>query len=137
MRSLTAVIASAILLAGPTVGYAQPYQDDGWRPADSYGADDPCGEARHEAGQNGAVEGGLLGALAGAAVAGRGSRVGGAVIGGAVGAVAGNAIGRDSVRCEAYPYGYHRHPHCRWVDDHGHQFEVCRGHDGYWRPRRY
>ena len=89
MRALLALAGAVIMAGGPAVGYAQPY-DHGWRPAESYGSYDPCGAAKDEAGRNGAVAGGLLGALAGAAVAGRGSRVGGAVVGGAVGAVAGN-----------------------------------------------
>ena len=136
MRTLIALITAAGLIAGSSVGYAQPY-DGGWRPAPSYGGYDPCRAARADAGRNGAVTGGLLGALAGAAVAGHGSRLGGAVIGGTVGAVAGHEIGRSQVRCLDYPAGYRRHPHCRWIEDRGHEFEVCRRPDGDWRPRGY
>jgi len=136
LRSLIALAGAAIMATAPAVGYAQPGYG-GWRPADSYGPYDPCQAARAEAGHNGAVEGGVLGAIAGAAIAGRGSRVGGAVIGGTVGAVAGNQIARSNVRCVAYPPGYHRHRHCRWIDDRGHQFEVCRRPDGVWRPWGY
>lgn len=136
MRNFIALAGAAIMAVAPAVGYAQPY-DGGWRPEGAYGSYDPCGAAKDEAAHNGTVTGGLLGAIAGAAVAGRGSRFGGAVIGGTVGAVAGNQIGRSSVKCEGYPVGYHRHHHCRWVDDRGHQFEVCRGRDGVWRPWGY
>ena len=67
-RHLIAVLGAAIMVAGPTLGYAQGYYDrgDSWRPADSYG-EDPCHAARAEAGEHGAVTGGMLGALAGAA----------------------------------------------------------------------
>lgn len=104
----------------------------------SYGAYDPCWAARRRAGANGAVTGGILGAVLGSAIAGRGSRFGGAVVGGTVGAVAGHEVGRHSVRCLAYPRRLRPRLHCRWVEqDSGgvpHQFELCRGGDGVWRP---
>jgi len=135
MRKYIALAGAAILAAAPMASYAQPY-GDGWRPEPAYGYD-PRRAEKAEAAHNGAVTGGVLGAIAGAAVAGRGSRVGGALIGGTVGAVAGHEIARSSVKCQGYPIGYHRHPHCRWIDDRGHQFEVCRGRDGVWRPWGY
>lgn len=138
MRQFIALAAAASLGLGPVAASAQDYHDRGdWRPPASYGAYDPCQAAKNDASRHGAVTGGLLGALAGAAVAGRGSRAGGALIGGAVGAVAGSQIARGQVKCMDYPYGYHRHRNCHWVDDRGHQFEVCRGPDGDWRPRGY
>ena len=136
MRKFIALAGAAFVAASPVASFAQPY-DGGWRPAESYGSYDPCRAEQAEAGRGGAVTGGVLGAIAGAAIAGRGSRAGGALVGGAVGAVAGNQVGRSNVRCEGYPVGYHRHHHCRWVNDRGHAFEVCRGRDGAWRPWGY
>ena len=136
MRAFLAIAATAVIAAAPFgAALAQEgyYGRDQWRPAESYGPD-PCHEAKHEAGERGAVTGGLLGALAGSMFAGHGHKVGGAIVGGAVGAVAGNQIARSNVRCTGYPYGYHRHPDCRWVNQDGHGFEVCRGRDGVWRP---
>jgi hypothetical protein len=135
MQKFIALAGAVFLAASPMASAAQPY-DGGWRPPESYGSYDPCQAARAEAGHNGAVTGGVLGAIAGAAIAGRGSRAGGALVGGAVGAVAGNQVARNNVSCASYPEGYHRHRHCRWVNDHGHGLEVCRGRDGVWRPWR-
>jgi hypothetical protein len=47
--------------------------------------------------------------------------------------------GQGSVQCLAYPPRVETHQHnCRWVQDAydgaAHQFEVCRGSDGVWRP---
>ncbi|MDR3506780.1 MAG: glycine zipper 2TM domain-containing protein [Caulobacteraceae bacterium] len=137
MRALLLLATTATLILGPVSGaLADPgyYDRGGWRPADSYGDRDPCRDAKHEAGNRGAVTGGLLGAMAGALVAGHGHKVGGAVVGGAVGAVAGNQIARSNVRCGDYPRDYRRHPDCRWVNQDGHGFEICRGRDGVWRP---
>ena len=138
MRAFLAIAVTAAIAGAPIgAAFAQPgYGPGPWRPAPDYGRYDPCRDAKHEAGNRGAVTGGILGALAGSLVAGRGHKVGGAVVGGAVGAVAGNQIARSNVRCTNYPYGYHRHPDCRWVNQDGHGFEVCRAPDGVWRPWR-
>lgn len=127
---LAVLAVAATPLAAPSPAAAQAYA--------SYGPD-PCHVARREAGNNGAVTGGILGAVAGGALAGRGSRLGGALVGGAVGAVAGHEIAKNSVKCVAYPGRYRNHRSgCRWVEEryHGrwHGFEVCRGPDGVWRP---
>src|SRR5579863_1435252 len=102
MKAFTCLALAAMttspIFAAPTPVGAQPYA--------TYGSYDPCREARREAGTNGAVAGGALGAVLGSAIAGRGSRFGGAVVGGTVGAVAGHEIGRSSVRCVAYPHRY-------------------------------
>lgn len=126
--------AAAVAIAPMSAASAQDY-GGGWRPYADYGRD-PCHEARHEAGERGAVTGGVLGAMAGALLGGNHHRVAGAVVGGAAGAVVGNQVARSNVRCMAYPYGYHRHPNCHWVNQDGHAFEVCRGGDGVWRPWR-
>jgi hypothetical protein len=129
LMALTAMTASPIV-AAPTLVGAQPYG--------AYGTYDPCWAAKRAAGTNGAITGGALGAVLGSAIAGRGSRFGGAVVGGTVGAVAGHEIGRNSVRCVAWPRRYHARYNCRWVEqDWGgrpHQFELCSGPDGVWRP---
>ena len=91
----------------------------------------------------GTVAGGLLGALAGSAIAGRGDRTEGAIIGGVVGAVAGNQLSKS----KPCPTGYISRQYddrydtrraryaCRWEDRpyrdaYGHyvpnQVQVCR-----------
>jgi len=130
------VLLAAVAIAAPALGIPQFAAAQNYR---SYGSVDPCRAAQRQAANNGTLTGGILGAVVGSAVAGRGSRLGGAVVGGAVGAVAGHAVGKSSVRCAAYPrrISYHR-PNCRWVAEHyrgaDHSFEVCRDHDGVWRP---
>ncbi|MGH6908649.1 MAG: glycine zipper 2TM domain-containing protein [Phenylobacterium sp.] len=54
----------------------------------------------------GTVVGGVLGAIAGSAVAGRGDRNEGAVIGGIGGAVIGNQVSKGSADCQ-HAYGYY------------------------------
>jgi hypothetical protein len=125
--ALMAASASVITsLSVPTIASAQEWRED------------PCRYDRHVAGRNGTVVGGVLGALIGSQVAGRGNRTAGALIGGGVGAVAGHQIGAHSVECNAYPTGYRYHAGCRWVTDRSggrpRSFEVCRDRDGYWRP---
>jgi outer membrane lipoprotein SlyB len=99
---------------------------------------DPCRSQRHEAARTGAIAGGLIGALVGSQIAGRGSHTAGAVVGGAAGAVAGHQIGAHSVERRAYPAGYRHHPGRHWMIDtyHGRtrSYEVCRTPDGAWRP---
>jgi hypothetical protein len=117
-------------LAIPQFAAAQAYRD--------YGPYDPCRAEQRRAANNGTVAGGVLGAVLGSAIAGRGNRFGGAVVGGAVGAVAGHAVGKSTVKCLAYPTRYRPRLHCRWIQEYNggvyHQFEVCRGADGVWRP---
>jgi hypothetical protein len=139
MKHFLALTSSALMaasvLSAPSFASAQAYH--------TYGRYDPCYAAKHRAATNGTVTGGILGAIAGSAIAGRGSRLGGAVVGGTVGAVAGHSIGSHSVRCLAYPPRYRPRPNCHWVEQdyggRGHQFELCRGPGGEWRPsgRRY
>ena len=124
-----AVAASSLTI--PQFAAAQAYA--------SYGAGDPCRAEQRAAANNGTVAGGVLGAVIGSAVAGRGSRLGGAVVGGTVGAVAGHQIAKHSVRCVDYPRRIgSRRAGCRWVEEYAHGrnrgFEVCRGRDGVWRP---
>ena len=134
MRILLSFAAAAMLASAPGVASAQDYDHDHWRPHDSYGRDDPCAHKREVKTQQGAVTGGLLGATAGYLLGGRGHKVAGAVVGGAVGATAGGAIAHNNFRCTDYPRGYYRHERCRWVEEDGHGFEICRGRDGDWRP---
>ena len=95
----------------------------------------------------GTVAGGVLGALAGSAIAGRGDGTEGAVIGGVVGAVAGNQLTKKKSPCprgyvyRSYDDRYSRasttrvRERCRWEDRsyrdaYGnvvpHQVQVCR-----------
>ena len=125
--ALAASVASLVTsLSIPSVAAA-----DAWR-------GDPCRYDRHAAGRNGTVAGGVIGALIGSQVAGRGNRTAGALVGGSIGAVAGHQIGAHSVQCNGYPAGYRYHRGCHWVTDvyRGRQssYEVCRDPDGYWRP---
>lgn len=71
--------------------------EDGDDYRDSYGYDEREGRGRgrgkdRDGGAGGAILGGAIGAIGGAAIAGRGDRTEGAIIGGVVGAVAGAAI---------------------------------------------
>lgn len=68
-------------------------------------AQQTCEERRNNRAA-GTVVGGLLGALAGSAVAGRGDRTEGAVIGGVGGAVVGNQVSKGSGDCRR-AYGYY------------------------------
>lgn len=98
---------------------------------------DPCRQERRESGRTGTVAGGVLGAVIGSQMAGRGSRTEGAIIGGTAGAVIGHEVGKSSVKCGAYPSDYRRHRGCRWVTDYSgrrpYSYEVCRGRDDNWR----
>ncbi len=135
MKSSLALLA-ALAVAAPSLAVPQFAAAQAYR---SYGAYDPCRAEQRRVANNGTVTGGVLGAVVGSAIAGRGSRLGGAIVGGTVGAVAGHQIAKSSVRCLAYPrrIGHHR-ADCRWVQERyrgrDHDFEVCRGGDGVWRP---
>ena len=132
MRVAISVFASvASLIAGfaaPSFASAQEWRED------------PCRYERHDAARNGTVAGGLLGAIVGSQIAGRGNHTAGAVIGGGIGAVAGHQIGAHSVQCSAYPEGYRHHSGCRWMVDsyrgRSRSYEVCPSRDGEWRAYR-
>jgi len=124
--TLAAALASLVAsLAAPSLASAQVWRED------------PCRHERHDAARNGSLAGGLIGALVGSQIAGRGNHTAGAIVGGTVGAVAGHQIGAHSVACRAYPAGYRHHPGCHWMVDtyHGRtrSYEVC-PYDGEWRP---
>jgi surface antigen len=84
-RPLTAFLIVATLASTAPPVFAQP----------SGSLPESCG--RQE--RNGAIGGGLLGALAGAAVAGRHNQAGGAVIGGLIGAFAGSQVAKHLSAC--------------------------------------
>jgi len=65
-----------------------------------------CVQQRQNNAAAGAVVGGVLGALVGSGIAGRGNHTGGAIVGGAVGATAGAAIGSSSGNQSSCPPGY-------------------------------
>ena len=93
-----------------------------------------CEAQKHNDRVAGTVIGGVVGALAGSAIAGHGNKTGGALIGGAVGAVAGNQIARSGhqpcppgyvarVYDDRYYNSYYNHrgsyyrnSSCRWED---------------------
>jgi len=132
MRIVLSLVAAAMMSAAPVLASAQ--DDGGWRPRDSYGNSDPCAAQQAHATEKGAVTGAVLGAAAGYLLGGRGHKVAGAAVGGAVGATAGGTIAHSNFRCVDYPHGYYAHRHCRWAEENGHGFEICRGRDGVWRP---
>lgn len=129
MRHVLALAAAASVVTSisiPTVSAAQTWRGD------------PCRQERHDAGRTGTIAGGVIGAIIGSQVAGRGNRTAGALIGGGVGAVAGHNIGAHTVKCDNYPSGYRYHTGCRWITDtyrgRTRSYEICRDRDGYWRP---
>ena len=135
MKTIVA-LASAVAITAPTLAIPQFAHAQSAR---SYGTGDICAAQQRSAGTKGAVVGGLAGALLGSQVAGRGAKTEGAVLGGVVGAVAGHEIARRNVSCVKYPRRVASHrSNCRWVQEYysgrTHDFEVCRGRDGVWRP---
>jgi uncharacterized protein YcfJ len=129
MRKSIVVAVAAVLalqpLAMPTLAVAK---DNG------YGSSDPCNEAKHKSADKGTATGAVVGALAGAAIAGQGDRAKGAVVGGALGAVAGHQIGLHNYKCATYPKRVSARSGCHWIVEDGRSFEICRGRDGVWRP---
>lgn len=115
---------------------------------------DPCREQQRQSANKGTIVGGVVGALAGGGVAAKGAKTEGALLGGAVGAVAGHEIGKRNSKCSSYRpapaprpaaasrnyqrSSYSQPSNCRWVQDNyagrTHNYEVCRGRDGVWRP---
>jgi hypothetical protein len=164
MRIVISLAVASMLAAAPVIASAQDYGHDRgygdrgygdrgygdrgygdrgygdrsvWRPHDSYGRDDDiCARKQAVKTQQGAVTGAVIGAIAGYALGGRGHKVAGAALGGAGGAVVGGSVAHSNFRCAEYPRGYYAHRRCRWVEDDGHGFEICRSRDGEWRPYR-
>ncbi|HXA38061.1 MAG TPA: glycine zipper 2TM domain-containing protein [Phenylobacterium sp.] len=102
--------------APPPPGYERPgavYDDRAQRYdrdyADRYSrwAQQYCVDRRNNNTAAGAIIGGILGAVVGSNVSGRGSKTGGSIIGGALGAVAGGAIGSNSANSADCPPGYY------------------------------
>lgn len=138
MKSLLAfslvAACAASALAVPEFALAQPRGD--------YGYDDVCADQKQSSTTKGTIAGGVLGALAGSAVAGHGNKTEGAILGGVVGAGIGHQVGKHNVKCAPYPRrisqtDYSRN-NCRWIQEHydgrNHDLEVCRDRDGTWRP---
>lgn len=82
--------------------YDRDYADRYSRWAQQY-----CIDRRNNNKAAGAVIGGILGAVVGSNVSGRGSKTGGSIIGGALGAVAGAAIAGNSTDSSDCPPGYY------------------------------
>ncbi|MFO1015589.1 MAG: glycine zipper 2TM domain-containing protein [Caulobacteraceae bacterium] len=131
LKMATAAALAASTLAVPQYAAAQDSRN--------YGSGDVCRHDRNQAANRGTVIGAVAGGIIGSQAAGRGNRTEGTILGAVVGGAAGNAIGRNSVRCTSYPrrISYHR-DNCRWVQEYygnrWHDFEVCQGRDGVWRP---
>lgn len=105
-----------------------------------YGRGDICAAKQKEATTTGTIAGGALGALAGAAIAGKHDRTAGAIVGGLVGAGVGHQVGKHYIKCVDYPTGVNRNRYsrnnCHWIQEEGRDrgLEVCRSKDGVWRP---
>lgn len=104
LAGVAGVMALSAALAVPSFASAQSgYYGN----SDNSGYYDPC----RRSSSNRGTTGGLLGALAGAAigsnVAARNARTEGAVLGGLVGAVAGAKIGKDSAACTPSRQAYY------------------------------
>ncbi|MET0294391.1 MAG: glycine zipper 2TM domain-containing protein [Phenylobacterium sp.] len=134
MRPILALSAAAMLAAPmtavPQFAAAQSVRD--------YGSGDICRSEQRRSANTGTVIGGLAGAAVGRSVAADNARTEGTLLGAAVGAVAGHQIGKSRVNCTGYPRGVSARSNCRWVQEYyggrNHDFEVCRGRDGVWRP---
>jgi hypothetical protein len=131
--SLAAACAASTLMV-PQFAAAQPRGD--------YGYDDVCADQKRDSTTKGTIAGGVLGALAGSAIAGHGNKTEGAILGGVIGAGVGHQVGKHNVKCAPYPRrisqtNYSRN-NCRWVEEEyggrNHNLEVCRDRDGAWRP---
>lgn len=87
-------------------GYAQGYGGQGYGDQDYRYRDNPCERRR----SNNTTAGGVIGALAGAAigsnVAARNARTEGAVLGALVGAGVGASVGRSTAQCDTNGYYY-------------------------------
>lgn len=128
MKNFAMALAAAALVTTPMVVVPTAAS------AQDYGRGDPCNAAKHKSAKTGTIAGGVVGALAGSAIAGKGDRTKGALIGGAVGAAAGHQIGLHNYRCAAYPRRVHARSGCHWIVENGRSFEICRNRDGVWRP---
>lgn len=83
-------------------GYSYRRRDDDYR---AY-ASSPCERRRSSSTATGGVIGALAGAAIGSNVAGRGDRTAGAVLGAVAGGVAGAAIGSSTARCDDRGYWF-------------------------------
>ncbi|WP_374570018.1 glycine zipper 2TM domain-containing protein [Phenylobacterium sp.] len=131
----TVVLAVAAAIAAPA--FVAP-QFAAAQSARNYGEGDICKAEQRRSANTGTAVGAVAGALFGSAVASHGRKTEGAVLGGAVGAVAGHEIGKRRVKCLKYPKRVAARADCHWVQEYyggrNHDFEVCRGRDGVWRP---
>ncbi len=92
MRKLIMIAGIAAAVAAPTLSFAQSTH---------------CERARSERRTVGTVAGGLLGALAGSAIASRHDSGAGVLIGGVAGAVAGNQLAKGSPCPAGYVRSYY------------------------------
>jgi|CXWL01.1.fsa_nt_gi hypothetical protein len=95
-----AISALAALVAFPAAAQQYPTYHD-----EHVATQQQCQQSRNNRTVGGAVLGGVLGALLGREVSGRGHRQDGALLGAVVGATAGGAIGRNTSQCAHVPQG--------------------------------
>lgn len=100
-KSIMLVSLAAAVLAVPTLASAGDYDYRG------YNTDYKCQQRTNNQQTTGGIIGALAGAAIGSNVAGRGVRTEGAVLGAVVGAVAGSAIGKKNSACDDQ-YEYER-----------------------------
>ncbi len=122
LASIAALAVSAASIGAPTPAEAQ-----------SYGRGDICRQEQRRSANTGTLAGGVLGAVVGSQVAGRGAKTEGALLGGAVGAVAGHQIAKSRVKCDDYPRNVRPRRGCQWVHEGGRSFELCQDRNGEWR----
>ena len=134
MKAIITLAGAAAIAAStfaiPQFAAAQAYRD--------YGTADPCVEQQRSAANKGTAVGAVLGAVLGSQVAGHGAKTEGSIVGAGLGAVAGHQIAKSNFKCVTAPRRVAVRADCRWVQEYSrgrnHDFEVCRGRDGVWRP---
>jgi len=96
-----------------------------------------CEARKHNDRVAGTVAGGLVGALAGSAIAGHGNKTGGALIGGALGAIAGNQIARSGHRPCPPGQVYRTYDDRYYNSYYNHRDDYYRTASCHWEDRSY
>lgn len=155
---ITLALCAALTAAAATApAMAQPYRYDEYSRYDDRGDNyyryhqDWCRKQKKKGQTNGAIIGGIAGAVLGSQVAGNGARTEGSLVGAAAGAAIGSNVGRQSAkaRCDdrgayfgyddTYDYrgryyrsggrygdGWYEERRCRWAQDwRGDWIRVC------------
>ena len=96
-KGALAAAAGLVALGAAAAASAQPYDGQG------YGGYDPCRREANSRGVTGALVGGAGGAVIGSQLAASGHRTDGSLLGGIVGAIAGAAVGHNTAACTNGP----------------------------------